>query len=145
MTFGYHLDESVFQFDSILSHLSEWVGDLDSENAGRLGLWQVCQRDEMIDNCQKELIDFLSIPSIPFQVSRSRSNVDLSTVNFCPLQFKQIYFFSFARYEHQIGGHRICWTVRHHGHTHHIIFSVSILFEIDNGLPHLWMDANSLR
>lgn len=48
--------------------ISEWVGDLDSENAGRLGLWQVCQRDETSDNCQKQLADFLSIPSIPFQV-----------------------------------------------------------------------------
>ncbi|XP_031618320.1 LHFPL tetraspan subfamily member 3 protein [Contarinia nasturtii] len=47
----------------------EWVGDLDSENAGRLGLWQVCQRDETSDNCQKQLADFLSIPSIPFQVA----------------------------------------------------------------------------
>jgi len=47
----------------------EWVGDLDSENAGRLGLWQICLSDEMSDNCQKHLVDFLSIPSIPFQVA----------------------------------------------------------------------------
>lgn len=47
---------------------TEWIGDLDSDSAGRLGLWQVCQRDETSDNCEKKLTDFLSIPSIPFQV-----------------------------------------------------------------------------
>lgn len=47
----------------------EWVGDLDSENAGRLGLWQVCLKDESSDNCQKQLTDLLTISSIPFQVS----------------------------------------------------------------------------
>lgn len=58
-----------FDFRIFCEHfISEWVGDLDSENAGRLGLWQVCQRDETSDNCQKQLTDFLSIPSIPFQV-----------------------------------------------------------------------------
>lgn len=55
-------------FNLMLRSAEEWVGDLDSENAGRLGLWQVCQRDETSDNCQKQLSDFLSIPSIPFQV-----------------------------------------------------------------------------
>lgn len=47
---------------------AEWVGDLDSENAGRLGLWQVCQKMEMSDNCQRQLTDVLTIPSMPFQV-----------------------------------------------------------------------------
>lgn len=44
------------------------MGDLDSENAGRLGLWQVCQKMEMSDNCQRQLVDVLAIPSMPFQV-----------------------------------------------------------------------------
>lgn len=48
---------------------SEWVGDLDSENAGRLGLWQVCQKMELSDSCPRQLIDVLTIPSMPFQVS----------------------------------------------------------------------------
>lgn len=59
----------IMQILLILS--TEWVGDLDSENAGRLGLWQICLSDEMSDNCQKHLVDFLSIPSIPFQVSEN--------------------------------------------------------------------------
>lgn len=64
------LCQSMCWFDSfdLFFFRKEWVGDLDSENAGRLGLWQVCQRDETSDNCQKQLSDFLSIPSIPFQV-----------------------------------------------------------------------------
>lgn len=63
------LSPSNVSFSAFLKHfILEWVGDLDSENAGRLGLWQVCQRDETSDNCQKQLADFLSIPSIPFQV-----------------------------------------------------------------------------
>lgn len=46
----------------------EWVGDMDSDSAGRLGLWQVCQKDDTSDNCQKQFSDMLSVPSVPFQV-----------------------------------------------------------------------------
>lgn len=48
--------------------ISEWVGDMDSDSAGRLGLWQVCQKDETSDTCQKQFSDMLSVPSVPFQV-----------------------------------------------------------------------------
>lgn len=47
---------------------AEWVGDMDSENAGRLGLWQICQRDETSDTCHRQLTDFLSLSSVPFKV-----------------------------------------------------------------------------
>lgn len=46
----------------------EWVGDMDSDSAGRLGLWQICQKDDTSDNCQKQFSDMLSVPSVPFQV-----------------------------------------------------------------------------
>lgn len=49
--------------------LLEWVGDMDGENTGRLGLWQVCQKDEMSENCEGQLDNVLSLPSLPFQVS----------------------------------------------------------------------------
>lgn len=47
----------------------EWVGDPDTDNAGRLGLWQVCQKDDVIDNCQRRWEDILTVPSLPFQVA----------------------------------------------------------------------------
>uniref|UniRef100_U5ETD1 Putative conserved plasma membrane protein n=1 Tax=Corethrella appendiculata TaxID=1370023 RepID=U5ETD1_9DIPT len=47
----------------------EWVGDLDSETGGRLGLWQICQKDELADNCNGKLDDILSMQSIAFQVA----------------------------------------------------------------------------
>lgn len=59
----------IYEFRLLFILSIEWVGDLDSDNAGRLGLWQICQRDELSDNCQKHLSEFMSIPSIPFQVS----------------------------------------------------------------------------
>lgn len=51
--------------------LAEWVGDLDSDNGGRLGLWQVCQKEDMSDSCSKQLVDLMSISSTPFQVGDS--------------------------------------------------------------------------
>lgn len=42
---------------------------MDSDSAGRLGLWQVCQKDDTSDNCQKQFSDMLSVPSVPFQVT----------------------------------------------------------------------------
>lgn len=50
-------------------YFAEWVGDLDSETGGRLGLWQICQKDELADVCSGKLADIMSMPSIPFQVS----------------------------------------------------------------------------
>lgn len=56
------------KFISNIHIYAEWVGDMDSENAGRLGLWRICQRDETSDNCQRQLTDFLSLSSVPFKV-----------------------------------------------------------------------------
>lgn len=53
----------------LLPLYTEWIGDVDGDNAGRLGLWQVCQKDELSDNCHGQLEDVLSMPSLPFQVS----------------------------------------------------------------------------
>jgi LHFPL tetraspan subfamily member protein len=48
---------------------TEWVGDLDDDVGGRLGLWQICQKDESTDNCSGSLEDLMSMPSVAFQVS----------------------------------------------------------------------------
>jgi LHFPL tetraspan subfamily member protein len=47
----------------------EWVGDLDADVGGRLGLWQICQKDELTDTCTGKLEDLMSMPSVAFQVS----------------------------------------------------------------------------
>lgn len=47
---------------------TEWVGDVDSETGGRIGLWKVCERNEMNDNCAGRLEDIMEIPSMSFQV-----------------------------------------------------------------------------
>ncbi|XP_017475312.1 PREDICTED: lipoma HMGIC fusion partner-like 3 protein isoform X1 [Rhagoletis zephyria] len=47
----------------------EWVGDPDNESAGRLGLWQVCQRDEIFDNCKRRWETILSVPTFSFQLA----------------------------------------------------------------------------
>lgn len=49
--------------------ISEWVGDLESETGGRIGLWKVCERNEMSDNCVGKLEDMLELPSMSFQVT----------------------------------------------------------------------------
>jgi LHFPL tetraspan subfamily member protein len=45
------------------------VGDLDADVGGRLGLWQICQKDELTDTCTGKLEDLMSMPSVAFQVS----------------------------------------------------------------------------
>lgn len=47
----------------------EWVGDLDSDSGGRLGLWKVCEKSELNDSCIGRLEDILQLPSMPFQVA----------------------------------------------------------------------------
>lgn len=48
---------------------AEWVGDLDSETGGRIGLWKVCERNEMNDNCAGDLEEIMDMPSMSFQVN----------------------------------------------------------------------------
>lgn len=47
----------------------EWVGDLESETGGRIGLWKVCERNEMSDNCAGKLEDMMDMQSMSFQVN----------------------------------------------------------------------------
>ncbi|XP_067646563.1 LHFPL tetraspan subfamily member 3 protein isoform X2 [Eurosta solidaginis] len=47
----------------------EWVGDPDKESASRLGLWQVCQRDEIFDNCKRRWETILTVPTFSFQLA----------------------------------------------------------------------------
>lgn len=46
----------------------EWIGDVDSENAGRFGLFQACQKDELTEICHGKLWNILSMESIAHQV-----------------------------------------------------------------------------
>lgn len=48
---------------------AEWVGDLESETGGRIGLWKVCERNEMSDHCVGRLEDMMDMPSMSFQVN----------------------------------------------------------------------------
>lgn len=50
-------------------YFTEWVGDLESETGGRIGLWKVCERNELMDSCVGELEDMLEMTSLPFQVA----------------------------------------------------------------------------
>lgn len=53
----------------LIDVIVEWVGDPDSDSAGRLGLWQICQKDELFDNCSRSWENVLSVPTFSFQVS----------------------------------------------------------------------------
>jgi len=57
----------------------EWVGDLESETGGRIGLWKVCERNEMSDNCVGKLEDMLELPSMSFQVATIFAAVAVAT------------------------------------------------------------------
>lgn len=52
--------------------LSEWVGDSESETGGRVGLWRVCEKNELNDNCVGNLEEMMDMPSMSFQVSLDR-------------------------------------------------------------------------
>ncbi|XP_055388505.1 LHFPL tetraspan subfamily member 3 protein isoform X2 [Condylostylus longicornis] len=47
----------------------DWIGDSSPENIGRLGLWQVCQRNFVADVCQRRWENILSVSSLTFQVA----------------------------------------------------------------------------
>ncbi|KAH8245715.1 hypothetical protein KR032_000084 [Drosophila birchii] len=47
----------------------EWIGDPDNDGAGRLGLWQQCQRDEIFDNCRRRWESIFTVPTFSFQLS----------------------------------------------------------------------------
>ncbi|XP_068143010.1 LHFPL tetraspan subfamily member 3 protein [Drosophila tropicalis] len=47
----------------------EWIGDPDNDGAGRLGLWQQCQRDEIFDNCRRRWENILVVPTFSFQLA----------------------------------------------------------------------------
>lgn len=48
---------------------SDWVGDVESETGGRIGLWKTCERNEMSDVCIGKLEDVLEMPTMSTQVS----------------------------------------------------------------------------
>jgi hypothetical protein len=47
----------------------DWVGDLESETGGRIGLWKMCEKNELSDVCVGKLEDMMDLPSMSFQVS----------------------------------------------------------------------------
>lgn len=49
-------------------YISEWVGDVDSVNLGRFGLWQNCHKDDLIEKCYGNLYGILEMESLPQQV-----------------------------------------------------------------------------
>ncbi|CAO1342304.1 unnamed protein product [Diamesa serratosioi] len=47
----------------------EWVGDLESETGGRIGLWRMCEKTELGDTCSGKLEEIMDLPSMSFQVA----------------------------------------------------------------------------
>lgn len=58
----------IFQLLIFFSLNSDWVGDLESETGGRIGLWKICERNEISDLCDGKLEEILDMPSMSFQV-----------------------------------------------------------------------------
>lgn len=48
---------------------TEWVGESESETGGRIGLWRVCEKNELSDNCVGKLEEIMDMPSMSSQVS----------------------------------------------------------------------------
>lgn len=120
----------------------EWVGDLDSDNGGRLGLWQVCQKEDMSgDSCSKQLVDLMSISSTPFQVgSEITLNCWYPLVATCI--FNNFTLFSFYC---NVGGYNFRWPIGGHRSTYYRFASADVLSKVNYCFPHMRMDANSLR
>lgn len=57
----------------------DWIGDTESETGGRIGLWKICERNEMSDVCIGKLEDVLEMPTMSSQVSGSLSIFFLQT------------------------------------------------------------------
>jgi hypothetical protein len=50
-------------------HLLDWIGDIESETGGRIGLWKICERNEMSDVCIGKLEDVLEMPTMSSQLA----------------------------------------------------------------------------
>ena len=114
------------------SIIKEWVGDLESETGGRIGLWRMCEKTELGDTCSGKLEEIMELPSMSFQVE----------------SFK--FFYIFLK-ENQmdpffvIGSNNFCWSCSHHVSPYNSMFNIHGLHEIYHSLSHLWMDANFIR
>lgn len=56
---------------TIIFKNADWIGDTESETGGRIGLWKICERNEMSDVCIGKLEDVLEMPTMSSQVSGS--------------------------------------------------------------------------
>lgn len=48
---------------------TDWIGDLESETGGRIGLWKICERNDMRDICIGKLEDVLELPTMSSQLA----------------------------------------------------------------------------
>lgn len=109
--------------------LAEWIGDLESETGGRIGLWKVCERNEMSDNCIGRLEDVMDIPSMSFQV------------NLFEILSHQV----LKLVVDQSGGDNLRWHRSSDFTSHHHMPDVHDFPEVDDSVSHLRLDADSLR
>ncbi|XP_073836562.1 tetraspan membrane protein in hair cell stereocilia isoform X2 [Musca autumnalis] len=67
----------------------EWIGDPDNESSGRIGLWQMCQKDEIFDNCKRKWENILQVPTFSFQLATlfMAAAVALALLTICFLIF----------------------------------------------------------
>ena len=109
--------------------IPEWIGDPDADNTRRLGLWQVCLKDDAV--CQRRWEDILAVPSLPFQVC-------------CCCYFYigfQCYSFDYLL----IGGDNICCNFCTDSRTHNFLINIDAFYEINDSFSYLWLDANLIR
>lgn len=109
----------------------DWIGDTESETGGRLGLWKICERNEMSDVCIGKLEDVLEMPTMSSQVSFIESQYFIRKLI---LKKKLL-----------IVGHNFCWYIGCDIITHHIVFSFYDFSQVNYSLSSMWMDANSIR
>lgn len=73
----------------------------DSENGGRLGLWKICEKNELGDSCNGKLEEIMEISSLPFQVC-TQFHFLLLEVSYSVNFFG--FWFSFVTYSWSIRG-----------------------------------------
>lgn len=109
---------------------ADWIGDIESETGGRIGLWKICERNERSDVCVGKLEDVLDMSTMSSQVSE-----------FLHLLFR-------TRELHKIiiiARHNICWRFSGDLAPHNSVFSFYDLSQVNNSFSFMRMGSNYFR
>lgn len=111
---------------TIIFKNADWIGDTESETGGRIGLWKICERNEISDVCIGKLEDVLEMPTMSSQVSGSH-----------------LYFFRTRDLiRNIIARHNICWNFSCDLPPHHTLPSFYDISQVNNSFSSMRMDAN---